>query len=241
MVEKKEVKIIMQARMGSERLPGKVLTKIQDKSLLGHILTRMQKSRLHSGIIVATSTDAIDDAIERECDLYGVDVFRGSNSDVLSRFYHAAITYDARHILRFCCDNPFADPIVTDQAISYYQSNNYGYVATKNFPLGINMEIFPFEELEKAHESGKQPYHREHVTPYIIENAVKSYFESETDDSHYRMTVDTEDDMHFAQTVYEKLYAANPFFSCRDILALLEREPKIKDINKHVIQKKASD
>lgn len=232
----KKVKIIMQARMGSERLPGKVLIKIQGKSLLGHIISRMKKSNLKSDIIVATSTDEKDNLIEKECKNYGINVFRGSNLDVLDRFYNAAIKFNADHILRICCDNPFADYMLTDKAIEFYLKNNYDYVSTKGFPIGINVEIFSLKELQKAYEYGMKSYQREHVTPYIIENSSKAYYYSDIDYSQYRMTVDTKEDLLFAETVYSKLYT-NPYFNYLDIINLLLKEPEIHLINKNIIQK----
>ncbi len=233
----KEVKIIMQARMGSERLPGKVLMKIKDKSLLGHIISRMKKSKLKSDIIVATSTDEKDNLIEKECNDYGINVFRGSNLDVLERFYNTAIKFNANHILRFCCDNPFADYVLVDKAIEFYIKNNYGYISTKGFPLGVNVEIFSLKELQKAYENGTNDYHREHVTPYIIENSTKYYYYSDIDYSKYRMTVDTKEDLIFAETVYSKLYNNNSYFNYIDVINLLLREHKIRLINKNIPQK----
>jgi len=239
MVAAKEVMIIMQARMSSERLPGKVLRTLGDNTLLGHILSRMKKSVYAKDIIVATSIEGNDDAIEAECKLHCVNVSRGSQEDVLNRFYHAATQFRASHIMRICCDNPFIDYKTADRLIELYMQGDYDYADTKNYPLGIGAEIFPFTMLEKAEKLAHADYQREHVTPFIIENAKnKTTLLSDIDYSDYRFTVDTKEDWAFAQAVYSQLYTKGRYFDYREIIKLLETKPEIRNINKFVEQRK---
>lgn len=233
----KDVSIIVQARMSSRRLPGKVLKKIQDKSILGHIITRLKQSKTVKKIIVATSVQPEDLPVVQEAQRYGVYSFTGDLSDVLKRFYDAACFYHTAHIMRICADNPFIAPDVIDAGVQAYQEGDYDYLSTKKLPLGMGFEIFPFEALAGACENAKEPYQREHVTPYIIENAKNKHdLVYERDNSSYRLTLDTREDLLLAEEIYKRLYRGRHDFSLEDIVAVLEKEPLLVEINKHVVQ-----
>ncbi len=236
---KKKVSIILQARMSSSRLPGKVLKKIQDKSILGHIITRLKQSKDVKEIIVATSVQPEDLPVVQEAERYGVHAFAGDLNDVLKRFYDAACFYKVEHIMRICADSPFVDPSIVDFGVSAYQKANYDFIRAQKLPLGMGFEIFPFASLADACENADEPYQREHVTPYIIENAKnKDEVVYEKESPSYRLVLDTQEDWLFVQELYKRLYRGRHDFTLGDIVAVLEKEPFLVDINKHVVQVK---
>lgn len=220
----KDVSIILQARMGSSRLPGKVMRPLADKTLLGHILTRLKQSRKTAAVIVATGDTPDNDCVEAECARYDVKCFRGSETDVLDRYYHAALAWDCAHINRICADNPFVDSRLVDAVTSFYQAHDYEYIAMRGFPVGVGFEIFTFERLAEAFVHGHEAQQREHVTPYIREsNANKFYYQSEKNHSGYRLTVDTEEDWSAASRLYEELYKGRHDFYLEDVLPQLHK------------------
>ena len=159
---------IIQARMGSTRLPGKVLKRIDGRPMLSYLLDRVLKSTKIDKVIIATSILAIDDPIEDHCKEYGVDCFRGSENDVLSRYYECAKKYNADVIVRLTADCPLADPNVIDDVIKIFECNNVDYCANtvpvSTFPDGTDVEVFSMNALEKAFNEVKDPHFREHVT-----------------------------------------------------------------------------
>lgn len=163
--------IIIQARMGSTRLPGKVLRPIAGKVLLDHVLGRLASLTYPVKVVVATSDLSQDDAIVRHCEINGVAVFRGSESDVLNRYYQCALKYQFEHIVRLTADNPFTDMDELQRLIERHLAEGNDY--THSFgcmPLGVGGEIFSFSALEKSDREGLAPNHREHVNEYIQEN-----------------------------------------------------------------------
>ena len=235
----KDVSIIVQARMSSRRLPGKVLRKIEDKSVLGHIITRLKQSKAVKEIIVATSLQPEDLPVVKEAERYGARAFIGDLNDVLKRFYDAASFYNVEHVMRICADSPFIAADILDFGVRVYQEGDYDYLSPKGLPLGMGFEIFPFEALAGACKNAKELYQREHVTPYIIENAKQKHdVVYEGGNSHYRLTLDTKEDLLLAEELYKRLYRGRHDFTLEDIVAVLEKEPFLLDINKHVVQVK---
>lgn len=233
-----EADVIAQARMTSERLPGKVLMDLCGKTVLGHIITRLGGCESVGEIIIATSTDVTDDPIAEECERYGIKCFRGSKPDVLSRFYMAALKYCIKDIVRVCCDNPFIDSRIIDNAAKVYSEAPCEYLNIKGAPLGLGIEIFPFYKLEEAYNKGSLQYHREHVTPYIKEHSenIKTY-ETGTDYSKYRLTLDTNEDWELVKILYGKLYDGRHNFFMEDIIRCIEEEPALFEINSGVVQR----
>lgn len=229
---------IIQARMGSGRLPGKVLMDIAGKPLLEHVLDRVRLSRLIDKIIIATTTKERDQVILEMAQTWGMESYAGSEEDVLDRFYQAAKMYGADTIVRITPDNPFNDPEATDKVISHYLRNkdNLDYVSNRmksTYPEGLDVEVFSFEALEKAWKEAKKPSEREHVTPYIWNHPGifrLANVENDEDLSHLRWTVDTETDLQFTREIYARLYHGQVFFM-KDILALLRAEPELAQIN----------
>lgn len=232
----KEITPILQARLGSSRLPGKVLMQICGDSLLSHIVRRVSKVR--QPMIVATTAAPADDRLESECARLGVRCFRGSEDDVLSRFYEAAVAFGAQNIMRICCDNPLLDPNILLELTMFYCNNCFSYVANAQLPLGASAEIFTFERLKDAYLHGKKPYHREHVTPFIYENRIGcGYLTNEPDLSHLRFTVDTPEDFAFISKIYGNLYKEDKVFGLDKVLALLHSQPELLEINRGIKQK----
>lgn len=208
--------LVTQARTGSTRLPGKVLKKVNGKSLLQIHLERLKKCAKVSKIIVATTVEEEDKVIFDKCMTWGFEVYRGSETDVLDRFYQATKNKNADWIVRVTSDCPLLDPSLVDAIITCAQSNNYDYVSNglvENFPDGQDVEVFRFSALEIAWENAKLNSDREHVTPYIRNNAdgkgaavFTTYnYPYETDYSHIRMTVDEPCDFDLIKKLIENL------------------------------------
>ena len=208
--------IITQARTGSTRLPGKVLMKVNEQELLYIHLERLKKSKLKDRVIVATTLNMEDDQIADVCDKWGIPSFRGSENDVLDRFYQCAKDLKPKWVVRVTSDCPLIDPALVDAVISCAQTNNVDYCSNgliENFPDGQDVEVFKFSALEKAWENAKLNSEREHVTPYIRMNAnfnggsqfTAINFPCVRDYSKIRMTVDERKDFDLIKVLIEKL------------------------------------
>lgn len=234
---------IVQARMGSTRLPGKVLKKIAGKPLLEHIIDRVRESHLIEKIVIATTIKSEDQVISQVATHLSVESYVGSENDVLDRFYQSAKTYHADIIVRITPDDPFKDPNVIDKIINYYllHRGDVDYVSNTiypTYPEGLDVEIFSFKALEKAWKEAKKPSEREHVTPYIWNHPELfrlANVENKKDLSHLRWTLDNERDLKFAREVYKTLYKGN-IFLMEDILNLLTENPELIEINKGAVR-----
>jgi spore coat polysaccharide biosynthesis protein SpsF len=228
---------ILQARFTSTRLPGKVLKPILGKPILWHQIERIQRATLIDNLILGTSTDNTDDAIEILCNNSRLPCFRGSLNDVLDRFYQAAKPVDPDHIVRLTGDCPLADPQLIDQVIAFHLQGNYDYTSNTiepTFPDGLDVEVLRFACLEQAWREARLPSQREHVTPFIHQQPFRfkiGSFRNTNDLSYLRWTVDEPLDFDLISRIYEKLYPANPEFNMQDILALLELNPELTTLN----------
>jgi spore coat polysaccharide biosynthesis protein SpsF len=235
---------ILQARMGSTRLPGKVLADIEGHPLVWHIVQRVKASRRVDQVLVATSTHASDAPLKQYLDKQKIPVFLGSEQDVLDRYYQAARSCGASVIARVTCDDPFKDPYVIDQAIDllleagtktdYAANCSYDGSIAPTYPEGLDIEVMTFGCLEKLWQRAKLPSEREHVTPYLFkhpEDFKIRGFSYSKNLSHLRWTLDYDRDLEFARAIYKRLYARKPLFRMQDILDLLEQEPALKAIN----------
>lgn len=237
--------VIIQARMGSTRLPGKVMKELFGKTVLEHVVERVKQSIEINEVIIATSTHYHDDVIEMESKKIGVKCFRGSESDVLSRFFYAARENNADIVVRITSDCPLIDPKVMDKVIRFYKQHEYPYVSNgdidsrlRTFPRGLDTEVFGFKELKEAFLDAKEPYQREHVTPYLYEDGRELYFyKNDKNYSKYRWTLDTEEDWELIKEIYRELYKGEHNFYLEDIIALIEKRPELYDINKDIKQK----
>lgn len=241
-----KIAAIIQARMGSTRLSGKVMKDLNGKTVLSHVIERVRQSKLIEDIIIATTIHERDNIIETEAINYGSKVYRGSEDDVLSRYYFAAKENNVDTIIRITSDCPLIDPNVIDEIIKFYLKGNYDLVTNagsdltqRTYPRGLDTEIFSFEVLENAFINGKESYHREHVTPFIYEHSKKIYyFKNKVDYSKYRWTLDTEEDYKLISEIYNRLYKGTHDFYLPDIIELFKAEPGLFTFNAHIEQKK---
>ncbi|MFU0781508.1 MAG: 3-deoxy-manno-octulosonate cytidylyltransferase [Thermoanaerobacterium thermosaccharolyticum] len=238
---------IIQARMGSTRLPGKVMKIIMDKPVIGHVVNRVKASKEIDDIIIATTTKKEDDIIVEEAKKLNVKYFRGSEEDVLSRYYYAAKENNADIVIRITSDCPLIDPQIIDKIIKTFietsKKEKIDYLSNtieRTYPRGLDVEVFNFETLEKAFKEADRPYQREHVTPYIYENheifKIKQ-IKNNIDYSNYRWTLDTIEDFKVIETIYENLYKENELFYMEDIIKFQKEHPEIAKINENIKQK----
>ncbi|MEO6632155.1 MAG: glycosyltransferase family protein [Mucilaginibacter sp.] len=234
--------IIIQARMSSSRLPGKVMLPVLGKSLLYRMVERLKMVRHNVQLVVATSHKGEDDVIEYESLKMGVACFRGDLNNLLDRHYQAAKLFGAGIVLKIPSDCPLIDPAVIDDVLDFYfaNSNKYDYVSNLHpatYPDGNDVEIMTIDCLKRAWQVAVKPMELEHTTPYIWENPGRfrignAACESGADYSmSHRFTIDYEADYQFIKRVFEELYDANPRFSYLDILNLLAARPEIYNIN----------
>ncbi len=236
---------LLQARMSSRRLPGKVLKPILGKPMILHQIDRIRRARLIEELVLVTSTDASDDELATACQDYGVSVFRGNLDDVLDRFYQAAVGADADHIVRLTGDCPLADPAVIDQVIRLHLDGNFDYTSNAHpptMPDGLDVEIFRFQELANAWRATNEKYDREHVTAWIYHRAECSLgnLENIPDLSALRWTVDEPEDFEFVRNVYEAIYMQNNSFGMDDILRFVSENPAITELNQHFVRNAGS-
>lgn len=240
---------IVQARVGSTRLPGKVLKKICGKTVLQHDIERLCRVKNIDDLIIATTELKADDQIVEQCLKLDVKYFRGSEKDVLSRYYLAAKKNQADVVVRVTSDCPLIDPDTVEKIIDCYLMNQevYDYVSNtidRTFPRGLDAEVFSFASLEKSFISATKEYEREHVTPYIYQHPdeFKTFqYKNEIDYSDYRWTLDTEEDFQVIKKIYEALYEGNQKFGFADILDFVKKNQYINDINKDIRQKKLGE
>ncbi|MGA8617152.1 MAG: glycosyltransferase family protein [Candidatus Sulfotelmatobacter sp.] len=236
-----KVVAIIQARMGSTRLPGKVLTEIHGHPMLWHVVRRTRAAKTLDQVIVATTTEPADDAIVAFCSEHGVVFFRGSEMDVLDRYYQAARQHDAHIIVRITADCPLIDPEIIDKTVRAFLSENPDYASNsivRCYPRGLDTEVISLQALQSAWHEARKGYQRTHVTPYIYEDPGRFRTLSVSGDedwSAYRWTVDTPEDLEFVRAIYSRGEGKN--FLLSDVLQLIQREPELAEINRSVAQK----
>ena len=240
-----KVMVIVQARMTSSRLPGKVLMPVLGRPLLAIQLERLKACKLVQGIVVATTQNSCDDALVNLARSSGVFYFRGDENDVLSRYYGAAKLFGAEVVVRVTADCPLIDPRVVDRVIRYYldHADRYDYVSNviqRTYPRGMDTEVFPFSVLEKLSGMELEPRYREHVTAYLYQHPAEFRLggvEYERSESGHRWTVDTPQDFELIRRMLEALYEDNPLFSLEDALTLLQKHPAWSQLNAEINQK----
>jgi len=236
---------IIQARMGSTRLPGKVMKEILGKPVILWDLDRISPSKLIDEIVVAIpygkENDVIVDTIKEYNDK--IVTTRGSEDDVLDRYYQAAVKTDADVVVRITSDCPLIDPVVIDNVIEQFLDNDCDYCSNsliRTYPRGLDTEVFSFKALEKAWNEATKDYEREHVTLYIIENPYKFKLLNVANDidlSHLRWTLDTKEDFEFINAVCKRIIPKKQLSLMDDVLELLSKEPELIEINRHIEQK----
>lgn len=238
---------IMQARIGSTRLPGKVLKKICGKTVLEHDIDRLKRVKNINKIVIATTILEKDEDIVKESGRLKVECYRGSEEDVLSRYYYAAKENNADIVVRVTSDCPLIDSEITEKIIQYYIDNSekYDYVSNtidRTYPRGLDTEVFSFEALEKAFNEAKSQRDREHVTPYIWDNPSLfrlAQYKNDMDYSQLRWTLDTIEDLNFIEKVYNLIYIKKENdFNMNEVLELYRFYPELNNINSSIEQKK---
>ena len=230
--------IIIQARMGSTRLPQKVMKKIQDKIVLQHDYDRLKRCQEADDVIFCTSTLEEDDIISNYCAQNGIKCFRGSQQNVLERYYQTALICQSDIIVRVTSDCPLVDPHYIDHLIRTFKNKKEKYIGPKYFgnhmfPDGFNGEVFTFDVLKEAYFNAKEQQEKEHVTPYIIKKysqyqhkyLLKRIYNIELDKLH--LSLDTQKDFELISTIFATLYPNNPNFTLDDVLEFLENNPSL--------------
>lgn len=232
---------VIQARTGSSRLPAKVLKKIEGFTLLSLVIKRVAFSRFidRDNILIATTERKEDDRIVKIAQQEGVNVFRGSEDDVLDRYYKALKAHPADIVLRITSDCPLIDYKIIDAVITLFsKSKNIDYCSNRlklSFPEGLDTEIFTFKALEKAWQESYEPYDREHVTPYMYRSGKLKLkpLSFNNNLSYLHLSIDNKEDFEFVKKIYSYLYKRKPRFILNDILKLLTVRPEILEINQH--------
>ena len=242
-----KIGIIVQTRMGSTRLPGKVLMKADETNLmLDYSINQLKHSKNSDKIIIATSNLKRDDLIEEHCKNLNIDCFRGDEQDVLDRHYQCAKKFSLSHIVRIPSDKPLIDPQIVDSIIEFFKENDFDYVANfeiiqkdnssifnSTYPSGTEVEIFSFNTLEMAWKNAKTSYEREHVTPHLYlnpKNFKLKHIQQSKNLSHFRWSLDYENDMYLIREIIKRI--SNRPILTNDIIKLLDDNPQLYKINK---------
>lgn len=241
--------VILQARMGSQRLPGKVLRLIAGKPMLEWCLLRLEQALSCRRVIVATSTAQADNAIEDFCLKRNTPCFRGSEDDVLLRYYEAAQKFQADPVLRVTADCPFIDARVLDDMLQAFAASDVDYLSNtleRSFPQGLDIEIFTASALSRAQQTATQRYEREHVTPFLYQHPKQftlARFKNAIDYSHVRVTVDTSEDWQVAENIYSHFVRTGrgALFSLNELLELHAAQPELFAPNRDVRQKRLGE
>jgi len=233
---------VIQARMGSSRLPGKVLMDLGGETTLARVVRRLQRSRQVTKIVVATTTARGDQAIIRECEHLQVVCFRGEEQDVLDRYYQAASANAADAVVRVTSDCPLIDPELVDETVEVFRDEHADYASNvfpRTYPRGLDTEVFSFDALDRAWREAREAHQREHVTPYLYEHPQifkLASLSGAADYSRYRWTLDTREDLELLRAIYSR-FDGRDDFSWKEVLRLMEREPELAELNSQVLQK----
>jgi len=233
---------VIQARMGSSRLPGKVLMDLGGETTLARVVRRLKRSRQVTKIVVATTTACGDQSIIRECEHLQVVCFRGEEQDVLDRYYQAARANAADAAVRITSDCPLIDPELVDETVEVFRDEHADYASNvfpRTYPRGLDTEVFSFDALDRAWREAREAHQREHVTPYLYEHPQifkLASLSGAADYSRYRWTLDTREDLELLRAIYSRFHGRDDF-SWQEVLRLMEREPELAELNSQVLQK----
>ena len=245
MCKKRKIVAIIQARLTSTRLPKKIMLDLCGKPLLWHVVERVMQAQLIDDIVLAIPDSFSNDRLESFVKQFDWNVFRGSENDVLSRYYHAAIQFKADVIVRITSDCPLVDPKIIDETIKLHIRDRNDYTAVGiegGFPRGLDVEVFNFKSLEIAYNKAVEISEREHVTLFIYQNPelfkiqlIKASGPIMRPD--IRLTIDTEEDLLLIREICSALDDLGNHFSTEDVLAIIDNNPHLQSINKHIVQK----
>ena len=231
---------IIQARMSSTRLPGKIFLEACGMSMLEHMITRVKHSKKIDEVVIATSNNSADDLIEEWCKKHKIKCFRGPEQDVLKRYKLTSDFINADTIIRLCADSPLIDPKIIDDILEIYELNNYDYVTNlfpvdgRTYPDGLNVEVFSSDILDELDKNAKKPSDREHVTFHLWTQPER--FKLFRHDypinlSKFRFNLDYIQDYCLIRSVFEALYPQNNLFTLEDTIDWLKQNPKILKFN----------
>ena len=233
------ISIIIQARTNSNRLPNKVLAKIENKPMIWYVVNRVKKVKKVKQIVLCTTNLQNDQKLIDIAEENEILNFKGSTEDVLDRYYRCALEINADPIIRITGDCPLIDPLIIDDILEFFLNNNYDYVSNTilpTYPDGLDVEIFSFNALENAATNAKLKSEREHVTPFF-KNHPEIFnlfnFKNDTDLSHLRWTVDEKEDLIFAKKIFHE-FKPKIDFSTQEILKLLKHKPELLKINSKI-------
>jgi spore coat polysaccharide biosynthesis protein SpsF len=225
---------ILQARMSSTRLPGKVMADVEGAPMILRQIERLKRSRRLDGVLVATSTDPTDDGLAAMLALHDIPVCRGPLDDVLARYESALAAHPAEVVARLTADCPLADPGVIDATLDLLTTRGLDYAANtpahRTYPKGLDVEVMRADALLTAAREAREPYEREHVTPYLYrhpERFAQDFISQAVDEGEVRWTVDRPDDLAFVRAVYAALYPGNPAFGSEDVRAFVRARPEL--------------
>jgi len=256
---------IIQGRMSSSRLPGKILADIAGQPMLTRVFTRTSRAQTLDRVILATTTDPSDVPVAEYCDFSGIPFTRGSLFDVLDRYYQSALQAKADVVVRVTADCPIIDPVLIDDVVTTLLEGEYDFVCNRlpppwhrTFPIGLDVEACAFKVLEKAWKEAKEPQHREHAMPYFYEGVELTTVNRQLqtgisprgfkvalrhhpiDFGDYRWTVDTPEDLEFMRQIYSR-FDGRDEFTWKEVLDLVHDEPKLMEINAGVQHKTLND
>lgn len=242
----RKVAAIIQARMGSSRLPGKVLKNLSGKAMLAHVYDRIRISRLVDQIIVATTDDESDDQIAQFCEENKMAYFRGHQFDVLDRFYQASLAFNVDIIVRITADCPLLDPTLMDDVIQSFFDQDVDFATNRlpppwkrSYPIGLDVEVCSFVALEKAWKEATLAYEREHVLPYLYDQPERFktlLIHHDPDFGYKRWTVDTLQDLQLVEGIIDHFHP-NFEYSWKDVLNFLQNNPELEHLNQAVFTK----
>ena len=239
---KLKVAVVIEARMGSTRLPGKVLAPIMERPMLSFLLERVKRAKTIDEIVVATTTKAADDKIEGLAKEEGVKVFRGSEEDVLQRVTLAAQELRADAVVRLTADCPLVDWRIVDRLVKIYQQGNYDYISNvieRSFPLGFDIEVFSFKKLQEIEKTATEKVYREHPPYYFYAHPSKFRLKNwkaqgKMNWPDLRVTLDTKEDYLVLTKIFEELYPKNSDFSAEEVVSLMRLHPEWAAINSQI-------
>jgi len=238
------ISAIIQARMGSTRLPGKVLKEIKGKKIIDYVIERTLLSENINDVIIATTRKEKDDVLEKYAVEKNIKFYRGNEHNVLSRYYHSAKKFNTDVIVRITSDCPLIDPGIIDQIITTHLNSKVDYTTNKQkrtYPRGFDVEVFNFKTLEIAYKNAEKDYEKEHVTPYIRERCEKFKLknveaEGKLNRPDIRITVDTKEDYQLIKKII--IHFDDIYFTAEEIIDFINQNEHLLDINKHIKQKK---
>jgi spore coat polysaccharide biosynthesis protein SpsF len=231
---------IVQARVGSTRLPGKIFAEISGAPLVWHVYNRLTNAKNIDKIVFAIPDTQPNDELADYLEKNKIALYRGDEDNVLARFYSAATEYKADIVIRITADDPFKDPDIIDKTVTLLLENDLDFAYNNKpptFPEGLDVEVFTYKALRRAAQEAETDFDKEHVTQYMFKNPSKFKqlnFANNEDMSHLRWTIDQAEDLEMAREVYKELYTKISIFKIADILSLLKRKPQIARMNTNV-------